>query len=487
MTGFLIFLIIALTIIVLVQVTKTLDLVSELREDEQEEERYADFHSRLMVIFLIAGLFGFFWSFGAYRDKLFPAAASEHGEILNNLFFWTLLVTGIVFVITNIALFAFAYIYRWRNKRKAAHIAHNNLLEFVWTFVPAVVLTFLVWLGLRAWYQITSDASEDAFVFEVTGQQFFWSSRYPGPDGQLGIKDYNLISANNPLGVVLPVFVEDKRAELLTDLANLRDREEELPALIEETAYFIEHDNNPHLVDSAEVVLEALEDELKELPGMQKRRRAHYVRIMEKFTPEYMEREDVKPLIEAGADDFQPSELHLPNGQECVARITAQDVLHNFYIPYMSVKMDAVPGIPTRFKFTPKITTEEMRQILRENPEWQSIPEGKTVARWETFVYEVACAELCGKGHNSMRYELYIDEEEDFNAWLTQQQPYLSQVEANLVALSAEEYDQLEREYVYVEPAGGHHGGDHHDDHGEVMIMVISTQRPTASHRPWLQ
>ena len=51
-------------------------------------------------------------------------------------------------------------------------------------------------------------------------------------------------------------------------------------------------------------MVEALEDELKELPGMQKRRRAHYVRIMEKFTPEYMEREDVKPLIEAGADEW---------------------------------------------------------------------------------------------------------------------------------------------------------------------------------------
>lgn len=481
MTGFLIFLIIALVLVALFQVTKTLDLVSELRADDKEEERHADFHGKLMLLFLVAGMFGFFWCFGAYNSKLFPKAASEHGILLDNLFFWTLLITGVVFILTNIALFVFAYIYRWRNDGKAEHIAHNNMLEFIWTAVPAVVLTFLVVLGLRAWNEITGEPSEDAYVFEMTGQQFFWSSRFPGADGELGIKDYNLISAENPLGVVLPEFIDHKRVDILNQLADLEEYNNSLPQLIEDTEYFIEHHPNPIPVDSAKKTLKKYYKDVKEIPAKQKRVRAHYRRILKKFTPEYLADAEVAPLIQAGYDDFQPSEVHLPVDRECMVRITSKDVLHNFYIPYLSVKMDAVPGIPTRFKFVPKVTTEDMRERIADNKEWQVVDEGADEPRWKSFVYEIACAELCGKGHNSMRYVLDIDTEQDFNTWLTEQTPLFDLQKESLAKLSEAEYSRLEEMYVNVDVDhhgghgghGGHgddHGSDHdedHDDHGD--------------------
>ena len=40
-------------------------------------------------------------------------------------------------------------------------------------------------------------------------------------------------------------------------------------------------------------------------------------------------------------------------------RIIARDVLHSFFLPHFRVKMDAVPGLPTYFVFTPEKTTEE--------------------------------------------------------------------------------------------------------------------------------
>ncbi|MBI1193992.1 MAG: hypothetical protein GC205_12605 [Bacteroidetes bacterium] len=478
MTGFLIFLIIALIVVVMFQVTKTLDMVSELRADEKEEERHAVTQGRLMIAFLVLGLVGFFWTFGAYQSKLFPQSASVHGELLKNLFFWTLLITGVVFVITNILLFVFAYQYRWKNNRKAEHISHNNTLEFIWTAIPALVLTFLVVLGLRAWYQITGEESEDALVFEVTGQQFFWSSRYPGPDGVLGLRDYNLISAENPLGIATPEFIDHKRVDLLIRLRDLKQREAALPELIAAAQDIIDHNPNPYPVDSAKVTLKALLKEQKELPGLQNRTRAHYKRIVEKFTPEYLASAEVAPLIKAGYDDFMPSELHLPVDREVVARITALDVLHDFYIPYMSVKMDAVPGIPTRFKFTPTITTEEMREILKDNPEWQRIDEGATEPRWKNFIYEVACAELCGKGHNSMRYLLDVDTEEEYSAWLGQQTAFFDLQKESLVKWENAEYAEFEKAYVFID-AGGHgddHGGDNHDnDHsGEEQHSAAS-------------
>ncbi len=464
-SGLLITLILVLILVVLFQVTKTLDMVSELRADDKEEERHADTQGRLMVLFFILGMFGFFWSFYAYRHKLFPPAASEHGALLDNLFFWTLLITGIVFVITNVILFVFAYQYRWRNQRKAEHIAHNNTLEFIWTAVPAVVLTFLVVLGLRAWYQITDEPAEDALVFEMVGQQFFWSSRYPGADGVLGLRDYNLISAENPLGLVTPEFIDHKRAELLDKLEGLRRREAALPGMIAATEEFVAHHPNPGPVDSARQTLEGYREELEELPALQSRTRAHYKRIVEKFNAEYLADPSVAALVQASYDDFQPQELHLPVHREVQARITALDVLHNFYIPYMSVKMDAVPGMPTRFKFTPTITTEEMREHLKDNPEWQRVDEGSDEPRWKKFFYEVACAEICGKGHNSMRYVLDVDPEEEFNAWMTQQTPFFDLQKESLVQLADADYDRLEQEYVFIDE-GGHHGDDHHgDDH----------------------
>ncbi|MEZ4948410.1 MAG: hypothetical protein R2784_03310 [Saprospiraceae bacterium] len=83
--------------------------------------------------------------------------------------------------------------------------------------------------------------------------------------------------------------------------------------------------------------------------------------------------------------------------------------------------MDAVPGIPTYFVFTPTKTTEEYRQSLSEYPEYQqpsdpNDPEGPKL--WETFDYELACAELCGKGHFSMRKIVKVVSEAEYEAWV---------------------------------------------------------------------
>ncbi len=126
-------------------------------------------------------------------------------------------------------------------------------------------------------------------------------------------------------------------------------------------------------------------------------------------------------------DDFQPSEIVLPVGQKVRVRITARDVLHNFYLPHFRVKMDAIPGLPTYFIFTPIKTTEEFREELRKYPEFQlpADPEDpESLSRADAFEYELACAELCGKGHYSMRRVVRIVEQDEYEDWLTQQQSY---------------------------------------------------------------
>jgi cytochrome c oxidase subunit 2 len=125
------------------------------------------------------------------------------------------------------------------------------------------------------------------------------------------------------------------------------------------------------------------------------------------------------------ADDMHVSDLVLPVGQKVRVRITARDVLHDFYLPQFRVKMDAVPGLPTFFVFTPTKTTKEWRKGLSEYKEYQTPdPDDPTKQLWETRNFELACAELCGKGHYSMKKNVLILEQDEYDTWLATQKSY---------------------------------------------------------------
>jgi cytochrome c oxidase subunit II len=136
---------------------------------------------------------------------------------------------------------------------------------------------------------------------------------------------------------------------------------------------------------------------------------------------------------EKNIDDFMAgSTIYLPVGKKVRVRITSRDVLHNFYLPHFRVKMDAVPGMPTYFIFTPTVTTDSMRLRLSQDEEW-NMPDKKDPSkkRYETFNYVLACAELCGKQHYNMQKEVKIVTQEEYNDWINEQEKnsaYLSLV-----------------------------------------------------------
>ncbi|PWJ42650.1 cytochrome c oxidase subunit II [Sediminitomix flava] len=113
-------------------------------------------------------------------------------------------------------------------------------------------------------------------------------------------------------------------------------------------------------------------------------------------------------------DDFVAGEIWLPKGKPVKLRIRALDVIHSVFMPHFRVKMDAVPGMPTKFQFTPTLTTEEMRDILRK--------EGKENA--DKFKYELACTEICGEGHFGMRKIIRVVEPEEFEKWYAKQKTF---------------------------------------------------------------
>jgi cytochrome c oxidase subunit 2 len=114
-------------------------------------------------------------------------------------------------------------------------------------------------------------------------------------------------------------------------------------------------------------------------------------------------------------------ELYLPVGKKVRVRIIAKDVLHNFYLPHFRVKMDAVPGMPTYFVFTPVKTTAEYRvncANIRSSMNLTTLQTQPGRNAGKNSNTNWLAQNLCGKGHYSMKRILRkIVSQEEFDAW----------------------------------------------------------------------
>src|ERR1035437_391888 len=166
--------IVVMIFLVIFQIAKASEYVSVLKGEEKSRKQTNRVNGFLIISFLILGLIGVWYCNDLYYGKtLFPqGSASIEGENIDTMLYITIGVTGVVFFITQILLFGFAYKYQESDKRKAYYFTHDNRLELIWTAIPAVVLTVLVVFGLKFWFKITSDAPKDAQIVEVTGHQF---------------------------------------------------------------------------------------------------------------------------------------------------------------------------------------------------------------------------------------------------------------------------------------------------------------------------
>jgi cytochrome c oxidase subunit II len=205
MNNFFLIAIVVLVFLVIFQISKASEYVSILKGEEKSRKQTNKINGFLMIAFLILGLIGVWWCNELFYSKtLFPqGAASIEGKSIDTMLWITIVITGVVFFITQILLFWFSFKYQESSKRKAYYFTHNNKLELIWTGVPAITLTILVVFGLKYWFKFTSDAPKNAQVVEITGHQFGWEMRYPGKDGILGRKNYKLTdpAKGNPLGV----------------------------------------------------------------------------------------------------------------------------------------------------------------------------------------------------------------------------------------------------------------------------------------------
>ena len=96
---------------------------------------------------------------------------------------------------------------------------------------------------------------------------------------------------------------------------------------------------------------------------------------------------------QAGGRQVASPELYLAKGRPVLFKIRSLDVIHSFFVPNFSEKIDAVPGITTTLRVTPTSLGN----------------------------YPVECTELCGAGHSLMRAAVHVLTPAAFQSWIRSQ------------------------------------------------------------------
>src|SRR5580658_2971811 len=307
-----------------------------------------------------------------------PINASEQGAQIDWLIFYIHVLMVVLFV--GWITFFFYTIFRFRksNHPKADYTGvKTHASSYLEAVIAVIEVALLVGLSIPFWsWKVSAFPTDPNTVHvRVIAQQFAWNIHYPGPDGIFGRTDIKLVDEQtNPIGL-------DRKGD-------------------------------PHAKD------------------------------------------DIVTL----------NQLHLPVNRPAVIEITTKDVIHSFFLPVMRVKQDAIPGMLIPIHFIPTKTSDEMREELASTithptdknldssvamQDYQSkdgsvlVKKGhaisadtaaKLVENGVTTINmgprdpaEIACAQLCGLGHYRMRGYLTIDTEEQYEAWIKDQEDSLEE------------------------------------------------------------
>ncbi|HET6202435.1 MAG TPA: cytochrome c oxidase subunit II [Planctomycetota bacterium] len=312
-----------------------------------------------------------------------PNINGAYGGTIDGLYYKIMVVVAVAFFVTEGLLVYSIVRFRASAGRKAVYSHGSKRTELLWSIVPGFILIWLALVQKDAWFHIRSEfpRDADALVVQVMPEQFKWNFRYAGKDGKFGIDD-------------------------------------------------------PDATD----------------------------------------------------DVVSRGNLHIPVNRNVVTRMSSKDVIHSFFLPYLRVKQDVLPGMLTRVWFAANrigawnlkthrlelLTPEEFerakvglpttfargpgftlrygvrdpatgrftpqddpsgagkrktgrRDLDYEPPRAEKVPiaRGGKVEElpWQEAGYvlhplEIACAELCGNNHFTMRGMLWVEPEWLFLRWL---------------------------------------------------------------------
>src|SRR5574343_259552 len=351
--------VIVLGVIAVAQLVRVYELSYKLRNRGEHEISNRDnrLNAKLMLIFMILFFLGFVYLIFEYGWTGRGDAASVHGRELDWLLNLNFIVIIAVFFLTNSLLFIFAYKYVRKPGVKAFYYPHNNKLEMLWTVVSASVLAVIIILGLKNWNETTSAANKESIRIELFSKQFDWTARYSGEDNTLGRFDYKLTTDNNELALMTTETIDSAIFTMENGPTGIKSLETKLN---DRKLIFVPEDR------------EKMENDLS--------RKRRLIRLL------YQMKARHNAKIDAQAWDD----------------IIQKDTIHSAYFPNFRVQMNTVPGMTTRFKVTPDVTSKDMRKKKND----------------EKFNYALMCNKICGGAHYKMKMIVVVLPEAEYTAWM---------------------------------------------------------------------
>lgn len=262
---------------------------------------------------------------------LLPTAASDEAVLVDGLFNTMMTVSAGIFVLVEGILIYSAFKYRQRagDNEDGPPVEGNVPLEILWTAIPAIIVIGISVYSFEVYNDIGGFDPHAIHEAPITSQQ---SMSMPGAAIAATLKDTSTAASD--------------------------------------------HNHAQMHQKDATVIAQNVDEEVKpralqvNVAGLQ------YAWI---FT-----------YPETG---ITTGELHVPIGREVLINMTANDVIHAFWVPEFRLKQDAIPGRQSEFRFTPKTAGD----------------------------YVLICAELCGPYHGAMRATVVVEPQAAFDKWTQEQ------------------------------------------------------------------
>lgn len=295
---------------------------------------------------------------------LLPTAATDEALLVDGLFNTMMTVSTGLFLIVEGTLIYSVFRYRRRpgDDSDAAPVFGNVPLEILWTAVPAIIVLGISVYSFEVYNSIGGFGPHDMHDAPMTQE----AMRMPGSAIAATLSDSPVAQSQEPN------LNQQKSDEARQDPATASVRnDDQIP----------QKQNAPGMGVVSPTIGPSPDREGKppefvvNVTGMQ------YAWI---FT-----------YPDTGVVS---SEMHVPIGREVQVSMTANDVIHAFWVPQFRLKQDAIPGRQTEIRFTPRIAGE----------------------------YPLICAELCGPYHGAMNTKVIVQKQEEFDSWMTEQQSYAS-------------------------------------------------------------
>ncbi len=330
---------------------------------------------------LIAGILvaGFSIWVGQNYAILLPVQASEQAPLVDSFFSVMLTIATALFLVVQGAILIFFLKYRRRegDDRDGMPVEGNFALEIFWTAIPSIIV---IVLGIY---------SVDVYTRM----------------GGLGVGGHNhtmghaSVSTTQGVGSAIAATLNDSDVEVPIEVPIQASTEEALTKELTEAPTELSVESPVELPVESPVEPKPFVEAPGVIPV-----KAPSIIPQEKIGIGANPQEQGKNadlLVNITGMQFAwifnypdsgitSGELHVPVGADVQLNIAATDVIHSFWVPQFRLKQDAIPGQTTELRF---VATKP-------------------------GTYPIVCAELCGGYHGSMRSQVFVHTQDEFDEWL---------------------------------------------------------------------